>query len=183
MSCSPPVPPDIVFEDFESGNFNNWEKQYYLFADFDPAGGHGRESMSAAWFTSDDINKPFTFCGNIGQGHPDPEILFAEGKFHLITQMNTDYISDGPWVETVKVRVGVDTTNDGALDQWSEWAVVKEEYDYMEGFAKQIKKIPAALHLSMLPEGYGFQFEVKIADTAENESKPILDKVVVAFKK
>lgn len=172
----------------EQNAYGDWASisiggQYYLFADFDPAGGHGRESMSAAWFTSDDINKPFTFCGNIGQGHPDPEILFAEGQFHLITQMNTDYISDGPWVETVEVRVGVDTTNDGAVDQWSEWEVVKEQYDYIEGFAKQIKKIPAALNLSMLPEGYGFQFELKIADTTENESKPILDKVVVAFEK
>ena len=170
----------------EQNAYGDWASisiggQYYLFADFDPAGGHGRESMSVAWFTSDDINKPFTFCGNIGQGHPDPDIIFAEGKFHLVTQMDTDYVSDGPWVETVEVRVGVDSTNDGAIDQWSEWQVVKEQYDYIEGFAKQIERIPAKVDLSGLPEGYGVQFEVRVMDTTENESIPILDKVVLAF--
>nr|MBX2872211.1 hypothetical protein [Saprospiraceae bacterium] len=155
--------------------------QYYLFADFDPAGGHGRKSMSVAWFTADDINKPFTFCGNIGEGHPDPDIVFAEGQFYLLTQMDTDYISPGPWVESVEVRMGVDTTNDGTIDQWGEWQMVAEQYDYIEGFAKQIKKIPAELDLSGLPDAYGFQFEVKITDTTENGSKPILDKLIVSF--
>ncbi|AWW33303.1 hypothetical protein DN752_22630 [Echinicola strongylocentroti] len=156
--------------------------QYYLFADFDPAGSHGREHMSAAWFTSSDINQPFTFCGNIGQGHPDPDILFAEEQFYLVTQMDTDYISPGPWVETVKVRMGVDTTNDGAIDHWGKWATVQERYENIEGFAKQIGKIPAQLDLSGLPEGYGFQFEVQIIDATENESQPILDKVEVLFE-
>lgn len=155
--------------------------QYYLFCDFDPAGGHGRESMSVAWFTSSDINKPFTFCGNIGRGHPDPDIVFAEGRFYLITQMNTDYVSSGPWVDTVEVRMGVDTTNDGAIDRWSDWQLVTEQYDYMEGFAKQIERIPAQLDLSGLPEGYGFQFEVRITNSTDNEVKPILDKVAVMF--
>ncbi|ALJ05375.1 hypothetical protein APS56_09670 [Pseudalgibacter alginicilyticus] len=172
----------------EQNAYGDWASisiggQYYLFADFDPAGGHGRESMSVAWFTSNDINKPFTFCGNIGQGHPDPDILFAEGKFHLITQMETDYISDGPWVETVEVRVGIDTTNDGNINQWSEWQVVKEQYNYIKGFAKQIERIPATVNLLELPEGYAFQFEVKISDSTENQSKPILDKLIVAFEK
>lgn len=156
--------------------------QYYLFCDFDPAGSHGRQSMSVAWFTSDNINEPFTFCSNIGQGHPDPDIMFAEGRFYLITQMNTDYVSTGPWVETVEVRMGVDTTNDGAIDHWSDWRRVNEEYDYIEGYAKQIERIPAKLDLSDLPEGFAFQFEVKLLDTTENESKPILDKVVVHFE-
>ncbi|VGO11774.1 hypothetical protein PDESU_00320 [Pontiella desulfatans] len=156
--------------------------QYYLFADFDPAGGHGRDSMSAAWFTADDINKPFKFCGNIGKGHPDPEILFAEGRFYLLTQMKTDYVSPGPWVESVQVRVGVDTSNDGNVDQWSDWQTVSEQYDYIEGFAKQIAKTAAQMDLSDLPEGYGFQFEVKLTDTTENISKPILDKIVVSFE-
>ena len=155
--------------------------QYYLFADFDPAGGHGRGGMSAAWFTSDDIYKPFTFCGNVGSGHPDPEIVFAEGQFYLITQMQTDYISPGPWVETVQARVGVDTSNDGIVDQWTEWQSLSEKYGTIEGFAKQIAKTPALMGLSDLPEGYGFQFELKLDDTTENESKPILDKVSVLF--
>ncbi|MDW7691201.1 hypothetical protein R9C00_19385 [Flammeovirgaceae bacterium SG7u.111] len=171
----------------EQNAYGDWASisiggQYYLFCDFDPAGGHGRKDMSVAWFTSSDINQPFAFCSNIGQGHPDPDIVFAEGQFYLLTQMNTDYTSPGPWVETVEVRVGVDTTNDGAIDQWSDWQVVKEQYDYVEGFAKQVERIPAQLDLSGLPKGFGFQFEVKIHDSTENKSKPTLDKVVISFK-
>ncbi|WP_217447555.1 hypothetical protein [Maribellus comscasis] len=170
----------------EQNAFGDWaaisiDGQYYLFCDFDPAGGHGRESMSVAWFTSANINKKFTFCGNIGQGHPDPDIMFAEGQFYLVTQMNNDFVSPGPWVETVQVRMGVDTTNNSVIDYWSDWQTVKERYDNIEGFAKQIERIPATLDLSGLPEGYGFQFEVKMTDTTENVSKPILDKVVVHF--
>ena len=78
--------------------------------------------------------------------------------------------------------MGVDTTNDGLVNEWSDWQVVKEQYDYMEGFSKQVERIPAQLNFSDLAEGYGFQFEVKMIDTTENESKPILDKVVVSFK-
>lgn len=155
--------------------------QYYLFADFDPAGGHGRENMSVAWFTSEDINQPFSFCGKIGKGHPDPDIMFAEGQFYLLTQMNTDFISPGPWVETIEVRMGVDTTNDGEINRWSDWQVVTEQYDFMGGFAKQVDKTPAQLDLAGLPQGYGFQFEIKLIDTTENESKPILDKIVIVF--
>lgn len=152
--------------------------QYYLFGDFD---AHEGGTMSTCWFTSDDINKPFSWCGNIGSGHPDPEILFAEGQFYLLTQTKMDFVSSGPWVESVEVRVGVDTTNDGAIDQWSEWQNVSEKYDYIEGFSKQIAKTAASMDLSDLPEGYGFQFEVKMTDTTENKSKPILDKIVLSF--
>ncbi|MDF7801261.1 hypothetical protein P4C99_17415 [Pontiellaceae bacterium B1224] len=156
--------------------------QYYLFGDFDRAGSnndHG--AMSVAWFTSDDINAPFTFCGSIGKGHPDPEILFAEGQFYLLTQTKSDYISPGPWVDGVEVRVGVDTSNDGKVDQWSDWKTVSEQYDYIEGFSKQIAKIPAQMDLSGLPEGYGFQFEIRLSDATDNEAKPIIDAVSVTF--
>ena len=155
--------------------------QYYLFSDFDPAGGHGRSDMSVAMFTSGDINKPFTIFGHIGHGHPDPEILFAEGRFYLITQLKTDFVSPGPWVERVDVRVGVDTSNDGKVDQWSGWQTVSEQYKPIEGFAKQIAKTAAQMDLSGLPEGYGFQFEIKLGDTTENESKPVLDEVSLTF--
>lgn len=156
--------------------------QYYLFSDFDPATAHGdKKAMSVAWFTSDDINKRFTFCGNIGSGHPDPDILFAEGQFYLLTQLNNDFVSPGPWVETVQVRVGVDTTNDGNMDSWSEWQKVSEKYETIKGFSKQITKTAAQMDLSGLPEGYGFQFEIKLSDTTENASKPILDAVSVTF--
>jgi hypothetical protein len=153
--------------------------QYYLFGDYDSE--HGKP-MQAAWFTSSDIGKQFTFCGSIGKGHPDPDICFAEGQFYLATQQKTDYTSPGPWVETAEVRVGVDIDNDGKINKWTDWQVVKESYDHTPGFSKQIKTIPASLDLSDLPEGFGFQFEIKLTDSTENDSKPILDKVLIEFK-
>jgi hypothetical protein len=153
--------------------------QYYLFGDYDPVDGQ----MSACWFTAKSINEPFTFCDHIGRGHPDPDVCFAEGQFYLATQMNTDYVSPGPWVESVAARVGVDTSGDGSIDHWGDWQIVKETYDYTPGFAKQVQKQPAAIDLSSLPEGFGFQFEIKITDTTENKSKPMLDKVTLSFDK
>ncbi|MDF7806419.1 hypothetical protein P4E94_03145 [Pontiellaceae bacterium B12219] len=158
--------------------------QYYLFCDFDPSTAHGdKNAMSVAWFTSDDINKPFTFCGNVGKGHPDPDIMFAEGKFYLLTQTPNDFVSPGPWVDGVEVRVGVDVSNDGKIDQWTDWKTVKESYEAVPGFAKQVARIPASLGLSELPAGYGFQFEVKLTDTTANHSKPMLEKIELSFAK
>ncbi|MFC1760787.1 hypothetical protein ACFL6U_01750, partial [Planctomycetota bacterium] len=97
------------------------------------------------------------------------------------TQTTSDYVSPGPWVETVEVRVGVDTNNDGAIDQRTDWQAVKETYDYIPGFSKQVAKTPAKMDLSDLPKGYGFQFEVKITDSTENDSQPQLDKVSFTF--
>lgn len=153
--------------------------RYYLFCDFDPAEA---KRMSVGWFTSDSINKPFEWCGNIGNGHPDPDIMFAEGQFYLATQQPMDFVSPGPWVEEVAVRVGVDVDNDQAVDEWTEWTTVKETYDYIPGFSKQVAKTAANLDLTALPEGYGFQFEVKLKDTTENRSKPVLDKVTLSFE-
>ncbi len=173
----------------EQNAFGDWASiciggQYYLFADYDPATAHSdKNAMSVAWFTSDDINKQFTFCGTIGSGHPDPDVMFAEGKFYLATQTKFDYVSPGPWVDGVEVRVGVDVSNDGTVDQWTDWQEVKEQYDYIPGFSKQVAETPAQLDLSSLPEGYGFQFEVKITDPTDNPSKPILDKIELTFKK
>ncbi len=152
--------------------------QYYLFGDYDPVGGH---RMSVGWFTSSNLDQPFKWCGNIGQGHPDPDICFAEGKFYLATQQSTDYISPGPWVEQVEVRVGVDTTQDGTINHWTDWETVTETYDHIPGFAKQIARTPATIDLSALPAGYGFQFEVRLTDTTENESKPLLDGITLTF--
>ena len=138
--------------------------------------------MSTCWFTSDDINKKFEWCGNIGEGHPDPDITFANGQFYLITQPKTDFVSPGPWVEKVEVKVGVDTTNDGKIDKWTEWQQVTESYDYKKGLAKHVEKKAASLDLSTLPAGFAFQFEFKMTDTTENKSKPIMDKVTLNFK-
>jgi len=153
--------------------------QYYLFGDYDPVGGH---QMAVGWFTTDDINKEFKWCDKIGKGHPDPDIGFAEGRFYLWTQQATDYVSDGPWVESVEARLGVDTDNDGKVDQWTDWQQVKESYDYIEGFSKQVARTPASLDASKLPAGFGFAFELKLTDTAENKSKPMLDRVMVEFE-
>jgi hypothetical protein len=153
--------------------------QYYLFGDYDPAGGH---QMSVGWFTTPSLDQEFTWCDHIGNGHPDPDVAFAEGQFYLATQQKTDYVSPGPWVETVEVRVGVDTTNDGKADQWTDWGEVKESYDYIEGFSKQIARTPAELDLSDLPEGYGFQIEMKLSDTTENKSKPVVEKLELSFE-
>ncbi len=152
--------------------------QYYLFGDYDPAGGH---QMSVGWFTSSDIDEPFTWCDHIGNGHPDPDVAFAEGQFYLATQQKTDYTSPGPWVETVEARVGVDTDNDGKVDQWSDWQETKESYDYTPGFSKQVKTTPATLDLSSLPEGFGFQIELRLTDSTENKSKPIIESIQLSF--
>lgn len=148
--------------------------QYYLFCDYDPADS---KSMSVGWFTSKSIDEPFTWCGNIGKGHPDPDIMFAEGKFYLATQQAMDFVSDGPWVDGVQIRVGVDVDQDQSIDQWTEWTAIKENYDHVPGFAKQVSRTPAELDLSGLPDGFGFQFEIKLEDTTENESKPVLESV------
>jgi hypothetical protein len=155
--------------------------QYYLFADFEPAGAKSQKDMQIARFTSSDINKPFTFCGSFGSGHPDPDICFAEGRFYLINQTKNDFTSPGPWVERVEARVGVDTDKDGQINEWTPWQEVHEKYDDIPGFAKQIAKAPAALDLSKLPPGYGFQIELKTTDTTENKVKPILDKLALSF--
>ena len=119
--------------------------------------------------------------GEIGSGHPDPDIGFAEGKFYLINQTKHDYVSSGPWVEKVTARVGVDTNNDGKADTWSDWQEIKERYDHIKGFSKQIQRIPASMDLSQLPAGYGFCFELRMEDTTANPSKPMLDSLEVCF--
>ena len=152
--------------------------QYYLFCDFHPA----HKPIRTAWFTSSSIDQPFEFCGEIGKGHPDPDIGFAEGKFYLITQTANDYVSTGPWVEKVESRVGVDTDNDGKIDKLTKWSEMKESYDYIDGFSKQIKKTPARLDLAELPAGYGFQIEVKLSNITSNASKPMIKSLELSFE-
>jgi len=152
--------------------------RYYLFCDYDPASGHG---MSVGRFTSEGVNGPYKWCGHVGKGHPDPDVIFAEGKFYLATQQATDFVSPGPWVESVEVRVGVDTNKDGSVDKWSDWQAVRETYADMPGFSKQVAKTAAQMDLSDLPAGYSFQFEIRIKDTTENASKPLLDSIQLHF--
>ena len=152
--------------------------QYYLFGDYDPAGGN---TMSVGWFTSPSIDKPFSWCDKIGNGHPDPDIGFAEGQFYLFTQQSTDYTSPGPWVEKVETRIGVDTNNDGKLNEWTDWTEVKETYDYSQGLSKHVDKTTAQLDLTKLSSGYGFGFEMRMTDTTKNKSKPMVDRVTLTF--
>ncbi|WP_146533985.1 hypothetical protein [Rubripirellula reticaptiva] len=138
--------------------------------------------MSVGWFTSSSLDKQFEFCGSVGQGHPDPDVCFAEGRFWLATQPEEDSISRGPWTESIQVRIGVDTDHDARIDTWTDWQEVKEGYDYITDFAKQVTRTPAELDLSALPAGYGYQFELRLTDTPENKSKPILDQVQLHFE-
>ncbi len=153
--------------------------QYYLFCDFDPV----NRSMRVGRWTSDSINKTFTWAGEIGEGfHPDPTVGFAEGQFYLIVQRNSnDFVSPGPWVESVEARAGVDVDDDGEIDQWTGWQQVKERYSHKKGFARIADVAPAKLDLNELPAGYGFTFEFKVKDMTDNLSKPIVDRVEMVF--
>jgi hypothetical protein len=166
----------------EQDAFGDWAaisigNQYYLFADYHPA----NDKIRIGWFTSSSIDKPFTFCGEIGSGHPDPDIGFAEGKFYLVNQTKNDYVSDGPWIGGVSARVGVDTDGDGNIDQWTEWQEINESYGYIAGFSKQIKRAPAAVDCSSLPEGKGFAFEVKFNAKDGDAAKPEFDRATIKF--
>ena len=151
--------------------------RYYLVADYHPA----HQSIRTGLFTSPSIDEKFEYIGELGRGHPDPDIGFAEGQFYLINQTDKDYVSPGPWVEKVEVRVGVDTSNNGKVDNWSKWTEVKEEYGHIAGFSKQIKRIPAAMDLSSLPKGHGFCFDIRLSDVTKNKSKPMIDQVELSF--
>ena len=156
--------------------------QYYLVGDYDPANAeHGRNSMSVALFTSEDINTPFRFYGHIGSGHPDPDIMFADGKFYLITQTATDFVSEGPWGGTAQVRTGVDQDGDGKVDHWSKWHETRETYASIPGFAKQVDRTPAKVSFADLPAGKGFQIEVKLLSPEGHKSLPKLDQLIATF--
>jgi hypothetical protein len=75
----------------------------------------------------------------------------------------------------------VDTTNNGKIDRWSKWSEMKESYDYIKGFSKQIKKTPAKINLANLPAGFGFQIEVRISDVTSNASKPLIESLDLSF--
>jgi hypothetical protein len=149
-------------------------QRFYLFCDHHPAGG----AIGLACFTGTSWDKPFQFVGRIGVGHPDPTVGFAEGKFYLVQQRaDHDFVSPGPWNETVEARAGVDSDNDGQIDQWTEWQAVRETYRRKPGFARVVDVEPAELDLNALPAGYGFTFEFRTTTTEATTARPIMDRV------
>lgn len=155
-------------------------QRYYLFGDYEHDDGSG--FINSAILTSDSIYEGFELINDLGSGHPDPTCGFAEGQFYLITQQSTDYVSPGPWVDGVEARVGVDTNNDGSVNQWTSWQAVSESYDHTPGYARVVTTTPAEIDLSSLPPGYGFQFEFRLDDTVVSGASPVMDRVEIAFE-
>ena len=156
-------------------------KQYYLFCDYHPK--EPGKSMRLGRFTTDDIHKEFSWAGEIGAGfHPDPSVGFAEGKFYIVMQQKTDFVSPGPWVDGVEARVGVDVDGDGRIDNWTKWQRVNETYSQKPGFVRIADVAPAQIDLNSLPAGYGFKFEFKTAQLKDNQVQPIMDSVRLMFK-
>ena len=73
------------------------------------------------------------------------------------------------------------TDKDGEIEEWTDWTELKESYDYIPGFSKQIARTPAELDLSELPAGYGIQIQLRLTDSTENKSKPIIQRMSVSF--
>lgn len=182
-----PFNPEIMryeIHEPEQNAYGDWTaikigSQYYLFCDFHPAG----EKIRIGRWTSGSLNEQFTWCGELGMGHPDPTIGFAEGQFYLIQQQgDVDFVSPGPWVPGVEARVGVDTTGNGGVDHWTEWQEMKEAYRQKPGFVRVIESTPAMIDLKDLPAGYGFKFEYKTKAVPGLKAKPIMDQVTLSFR-
>lgn len=168
----------------EQNAYGDWSAikvgdQYYLFCDFDPVG----EKMRIGRFTSSSPWKEFSFVGSVGKGHPDPTIGFAEGQFYLIQQRGeNDFISSGPWLDALEVRIGVDIAGNGEIDQWTSWQGIKETYSRKPGFARIINVAPASPDVSSLPEGYGFCFEYRTHQSQEYDLNLSMQSVEFEFK-
>ena len=159
--------------------------QYHLFGDYDEANEatagkkSSRDHMKVGRFTTSGLDIPFEFSGTFGKGHPDPTVGFAEGQFYLISQTN-DFVSPGPWVDGVEVRVGVDSNSDKKIDTWTDWTSIKETYNHTPKFTRVISETPADLDLSGLPKTKYMQFELRLSNLKENNNiQPIIDKVIV----
>mmetsp|Transcript_14492 Transcript_14492/g.21295 ORF Transcript_14492/g.21295 Transcript_14492/m.21295 type:complete len:521 (-) Transcript_14492:163-1725(-) len=149
--------------------------QYYLFGDYHKAGT--ANDINIGWFTSSSLDEQFTFCGEMGSGHPDPDIMFADGQFYLVTQIG-DYVSPGPWVGGVEVRVGSYYGTVHGWD-WTAWQEIEETYDYIEGFSKQIAKTPARIDISELHKGQKFAVLARMKSTGE--VRPIISNVKIEY--
>jgi len=169
-------PDQDAYGDYSMVKVGKW---YYLVCDYHPSKQKKKKMCIGRWRT-DDLSKPFVWCGSIGNNmHPDPTIGFAEGKFYILVQRKgNDYVSDGPWVDGVEVRAGVDTNGNGKINQWTDFQKIKETYAQKKGFARIVETTPATLDLSGLPAATAFQLEFRTKKTADG-FQPIIDAVEV----
>lgn len=94
--------------------------------------------------------------------------------FSMFVQCDDDLKRNGPWVDAIEARAGVDQDGDGIIDVWTEWSRVRESYGRIDGFAKVFSAEPAELDLSRLPAGFGIRFMVRFGAVGA-----ILDRVAV----
>lgn len=154
-------------------------ENYYIFSDYDP---HEKgKTMRVGRWQSNDITKQFEWDGEIGENfHPDPTVGFAEGKFYLLVQRNkNDFISDGPWVDGVEIRVGVDKNNDGNIDKWTAFKRVKEYYSQKPGFVRIVESDPAKLDVSQL--GAGYTYKIEFLMRKKNGLLPVIDAIELEY--
>ena len=98
------------------------------------------------------------------------------------TNAQSQQFSEEKLAQSLKRFPEADTDKDGKADQWTKWQEAKESYDYVKGFSKQVKKTPAKLDLSDLPEGFGFQLELRLTDATENASKPLIESLELSLE-
>ena len=109
--------------------------------------------------------------------------LWKENQFYLINQTEHDYITPGPWVPGVQARVGVDTNNDGKIDEFTPWQEIKRTMVIKKGFSQVINVTPAKIDLTPLPSGFAFSFEFKINAKDSTKVLPIMDSVKLSFQR
>jgi len=132
---------------------------YYLFVDDDSEA----EGIGLGYWYGTSLSEELTYGGRIlGRVHPDPDIGFAEGAFHLLVQgRDNDLRSFGPWTPGVEAQAGVDTDGDGTIDIWADWQTVTERYSRVPGYAKAVEVEEATMDLSTLPDGFGIAFRLR----------------------
>ena len=169
--------PQDAFGDYTMIKVGRW---YYIFCDYD---SHDQnKTMRVGRWRSSDIGKQFLWDGEIGEGfHPDPTVGFAEGKFYLIVQRSgKDFVSEGPWVDGIEVKAGVDTDGDEIIDKWTEFIKIKETYKQKTNFVRVVESIPAVLREINLD--YGYTFEIVVRVRKNKGFLPILDVLEINFE-
>lgn len=110
----------------------------------------------------------------------------ADGNDGWRTDTTDEWQAAASQIEGLTMSDGLLALTDGHPDPdigfASDWRELTEQYESIEGFAKQVKRIPASMDLSTLPEGYGFCFELCIEDTTANTSAPTLDRAEIRFQ-